>query len=357
MRQYIFLSNASGYGGAEKSIELLIDNLAQTDFVIVFVENDIHKKVLKKMKGNLKVYSLKKGKGFIATLSNLYLISKYIKDKTNIVISNTNKGAFYLSLLSFYIDFSNRRNMLVYIRDYQWKYRKFIFKRLKNAKYMIPTKSLLENNKYIEGINKNNIYIINDVTVIQANKTYIEGKYILCLANISRLKGLDFLIKAYFKSKLYLNNIKLLICGNVHDKEFNKELYELINKYDMKQNIEIKSFQRNKDKLYEEALFVVSSSISEFGGPETFGRTIIEAWSYKKAVISFNVGGPKYIIDDKVNGFLVEEKNTEEMARKMRCLYEHKDICQKMGEKGYLKVKSMYSIENLKNNIITCINS
>ena len=109
--------------------------------------------------------------------------------------------------------------------------------------------------------------------------------------------------------------------------------------------------------MYEEALFVVSSSISEFGGPETFGRTIIEAWSYKKAVISFNVGGPKYIIDDKVNGFLVEEKNTEEMARKMRCLYEHKDICQKMGEKGYLKVKSMYSIENLKNNIITCINS
>lgn len=355
MKKYIILSNASNYGGGEKSIEILIESLAKKNLVIIFVENNIHEQALKKIKGNIKVYSFMKGKGVFTTIYNLFLISKYIKEKNNIVISNTNKGAFYLAVLSFFIKFNDRKNILIYIRDYQWKYVRFIFNRLKKAKYIIPTKSLLESPKYTEGINKNNIYVIDNATVVEHNISYKDGKYVLCLANISRWKGLNFLIEAYVSSNLYLNNVKLLICGKVQDEKFNEELYGLINKYNMERYIDIKSFQMDKEKLYLEALFVVNSSIGEFGGPETFGRTIIEAWSYKKAVISFNVGGPKYIIDNNINGFLVEEKNIEEMAKKMRYLYDYKDICQKMGEEGYLKVKSKYNVETMKNKILSCI--
>ena len=125
----------------------------------------------------------------------------------------------------------------------------------------------------------------------------------------------------------------------------------------MPQGDEIKDFQNDEQIkiLYENSLMVINSSISQYGGPETFGRTIIEAWSYKKPVIAFNVGGPKYIIDNGINGFLVEEKNVKELAEKINLLSNNSNLCKIFGNNGYNKVCFEYTTEIIVKKLIKCL--
>lgn len=41
---------------------------------------------------------------------------------------------------------------------------------------------------------------------------------------------------------------------------------------------------------------------------------IIEAMSYGKSVVAFDVGGPNYTIEDGINGYSVKERYWEEMG-------------------------------------------
>ena len=87
--------------------------------------------------------------------------------------------------------------------------------------------------------------------------------------------------------------------------------------------------------------------MSKFGGPESFGRTIVEAWSHRKPAIAFRCGGPKYLISDGDDGYLVEEGNVEELARRMLGLCADKILRIRMGERGYEKALSHFSESRL----------
>ena len=139
----------------------------------------------------------------------------------------------------------------------------------------------------------------------------------MLLANIARWKGIDYLLKAFSLSNLYKGNITVKICGKVVDEIYFKELQQFLNDNKLSKYVEFIPFQKDTSTLYYNSLAVVNCSISEFGGPETFGRTIIEAWSYKKPVIAFACGGPKYIITNEKNGLLVPEKSVEKLSDSM----------------------------------------
>lgn len=47
---------------------------------------------------------------------------------------------------------------------------------------------------------------------------------------------------------------------------------------------------------------------------------IIEAMSYGKPVVGFDVGRPKYTIEDGINGYSVKERDWEEMGGKNNCI-------------------------------------
>jgi glycosyltransferase involved in cell wall biosynthesis len=92
---------------------------------------------------------------------------------------------------------------------------------------------------------------------------------------------------------------------------------------------------------------VCNTSISDHGGPETFGRTIIEAWSYEKPVIAFSVGGPKFIIDNNINGLLINEGDILGLANAINTLNNNNNesLRKKLGESGRTKVKDEFLVD------------
>ena len=96
-------------------------------------------------------------------------------------------------------------------------------------------------------------------------------------------------------------------------------------------------------ELLRGCLCVVVASVSHFGGPESFGRTIIEAWAHRKPIVAFDAGGAHYLIEHGHDGLLVPEGNINALADALQMLQQTPDLCRRLGENGLAKVQRFYS--------------
>lgn len=70
---------------------------------------------------------------------------------------------------------------------------------------------------------------------------------------------------------------------------------------------------------------------------------ISEAMSHGLPVIASNIGGLPELVDDDVTGLLFEPGNPEDLADKMKQLWENPNLCRKMGQAGREKSIREYS--------------
>ncbi|MCT7958174.1 glycosyltransferase family 4 protein [Laspinema palackyanum] len=79
---------------------------------------------------------------------------------------------------------------------------------------------------------------------------------------------------------------------------------------------------------------------------ESFGGVYTEAWMMKKPVIGGNIPAIRDVIDEGINGFLVEQ-NPSQIADKIIELLNNPSLCTEMGEAGCQKVLEHYTWEKL----------
>lgn len=84
---------------------------------------------------------------------------------------------------------------------------------------------------------------------------------------------------------------------------------------------------------------------------DCFPLVILEAMSYSIAVISTDEGAIKDIIDDGVTGFIVEKRNSANLAEKMASLLDNPDLRRYIGENGNRKFKQQFTIKAFENNM------
>jgi len=95
-------------------------------------------------------------------------------------------------------------------------------------------------------------------------------------------------------------------------------------------------------EFYQNARFVVVPSIWQ----EPFGLVAIEAMSYGLPVVASKIGGGlSEIVEDSVTGLLFEPGNSEDLASKIKLLWENPELCRQMGQAGQQKVIREYSEE------------
>lgn len=79
---------------------------------------------------------------------------------------------------------------------------------------------------------------------------------------------------------------------------------------------------------------------------ESFGGVYTEGWIMGKPAIGGNIPAIRDVIDDGVNGFLVEQ-DAAQIAEKICQLVENSSLREKMGAAGYQKVVEQYTWEKL----------
>jgi glycosyltransferase involved in cell wall biosynthesis len=159
-------------------------------------------------------------------------------------------------------------------------------------------------------------------------------KNILYAGRLSKEKGVNYLIKAMVIVKQNVPEAKLLIAGDGKEKE---KLEKIVKNFELENNVKFLGWLSKEQlkKLYKDVDFIVLPSIWQ----EPFGLTGLEAMSYGRPVIAFDVGGIKEYVDNGENGFLVKVFGVETLAERMIELLENEKMLKKFSEKSIEKSK------------------
>lgn len=164
---------------------------------------------------------------------------------------------------------------------------------------------------------------------------------------ITPIKDVKTLIRAFAFAKQEVPNLKLWILGPVdEDEEYAKECYELVELLELKDvvftgRVDVAEYMGRMD-------MTILTSISE-GQP----LTILESYAAKKPVIATDVGNCRGLIYGEGDSFgeagiLTHIMNVEEIAWAITELAKHPKKRERMGECGYRRLMSKYTIGDMK---------
>lgn len=186
---------------------------------------------------------------------------------------------------------------------------------------------------------KNYTFITDKVSVI-ANSNHLpirqtvnslDSKIVVSIGRLTYQKGYDLLIEAWSLIEKKHPDWSLHIYGEGEDKA---KLEDLIIRFNL-QNITLKGTTNDVQSLYDSASIYVMSS--RFEG---FGMVLIEAQSRGLPIVSFDCpSGPAEIISDNIDGYLVENGNTEMLADRISHLIENEPIRRKFSDNVLLSAK------------------
>lgn len=171
---------------------------------------------------------------------------------------------------------------------------------------------------------------------------------IVSAGTLTHNKNFGDLIKAAHLIKDKLKGWEIEIYGEGEQSEF---LYDLINEYSLNEIVSLKGFSHNLSDVYDNSKLLISTSLSE-----GFGMTILEALSYKVPVISYDCKcGPKEIVKDKVNGFLIDF-DYRILARKIEELVVNENLLNEFSNNTLLSLEKFYP-EKIMNEWVSFYNN
>lgn len=355
MKSIVFITGSqSRTGGTERVCADLCNNLArdQADYKITIlslyngkisgfpVDNNV---ILDELTDN-------QLSGYINNLYLSFLLTKYvIKNKPDIIVGV--ESLIFLNMvftrflpnrpkLICWEHFNLEVNLGVRLRDHA-----------RGLATILADKIVVlsrEDKKYwldkFPNINNKLIHIFNPNPfgkVVKNSAGRKPKKTILAAGRLTYQKGFDLLLESWSKIPITIRDKwALKIAGEGEDRA---KLEKLIKQHNLADSVVLLGHCKNIAKEYESAsIFALSSRF------EGFGLVLLEALSYQLPVVSFKCpAGPSEIISDGINGFLIENGNTQEFSEKLLDLMQNETLLLNM------KDNTKYKLERFNGESIT----
>lgn len=368
MKKITFLMLHLNYGGIEKQVTTLANELSkeyEVEIISLYdilsgesfyqLDDKVNVKYIfnfgpnkDKIKDALKKFKL------ITLIKQLCKAVKILYTKyfgLGKIIKNLNTDI----LISSRIEFSKqiKRNDIITIsQEHSFidneKYIKKVRKSFKHIKYLIVmTKGAKE--KYDEWLKNEKIKpeVIVIPNIIKENKSgkisNLNNRQIISVGRLEDVKDFYTLILVFSVIvKKYPNYIlKIIGEGSMREK-----LEEQIKKCNLQKNV-ILTGRRTENEINNELIksdvFVLTSK------SESFSLVLCEAMNFGVPCIAFDVDvGPREIIQDGKNGFLIENRNVDLMIERLDELLYNISLRRFLGSNSYNVAKNYYS-ENIIN--------
>lgn len=173
-----------------------------------------------------------------------------------------------------------------------------------NSPKVIAIENFVDTEKYCP--------IENNYSLTDIKRKYgVEGKRIIsCIRRLCDKNGVVFAVRAMS----YLSDDYVLLVGG--DGDCKREIEKEIEESGLQNKVLLLGAVQNDEvlKLYSISDYSLVPSITVNGLQEATSISALEAMSFSIPVIASNIGGLKQIINNRQNGFLVEEQNPKEIA-------------------------------------------
>ena len=263
----------------------------------------------------------------IIFLKNYLMIKEIKKMDADFVVSTRIE---YANMLSKYAPKSVVKITQEHLHDDSKRYIKRVKKSFRNLDYLIVLAPGSKEN-YSKWLKENDkikiIEIPNLLEEIPEESSLLQGNKIVSVGRLHPVKDFSTLIEVFYKVREKIPNSSLTIVGGGEEYE---KLNSLVQQLKMEDSVKITgmiSKQEVKKQLLESDIYVMTSLT------ECFPMVLLEASSCGIPLISFDVPvGPKAIIKNGQNGFLIEDRNKEKMAEKIIELLQDRELLLQLGK-------------------------
>lgn len=169
-----------------------------------------------------------------------------------------------------------------------------------------------------------------------------EGeRIILFLSLISKQKGADIILKALNALK-HEPNLRLIIAG---DGEYLNETKLLTKSLDLESKVLFPGFIENEiaGNYYNAADIFVFPTLRF----ESFGIVLAEAMACGKPVIASDIGSIPNVIDQGINGILVQPGNPNDLARQISRFLNDPELIQRLSRNAKQKAAERFGLESM----------
>lgn len=159
------------------------------------------------------------------------------------------------------------------------------------------------------------------------------------VSRFSSVKNIEHTIKAFKDVVKEAPDAKLEIWGSGDKK---KAYIELIKELSLHDNVEVKGYTQNPEKIYKNAALSTVTS-----NAEGFSLSVMESMANNTPVISYDIRyGPSDMIVDGVNGFLIEKSDIEALSERITYMLKNPEKTAEMGQEAGKTMKTKFSKEN-----------
>ena len=186
-----------------------------------------------------------------------------------------------------------------------------------------------EDKEYWEGL-KNMCVIGNARSFVLPKPANLDNKKVIAVGRYSYQKGFDRLISAWHRVCQQKNDWTLHLVG---DGELREELQKQIEELNLGDKVILGKAVTDMPTVYQEASILAMTSHYE-GLP----MVLLEAQAAGLPIVSFECKcGPKDVIEDGVDGFLVKEGDIDALAEKLLLLMDNEILRKKMGGVAFIR--------------------
>lgn len=186
---------------------------------------------------------------------------------------------------------------------------------------------LTEEDKAYWGNLPNIMVIPNAISGIPAGTALLENKRVIAVGRYTYQKGFERLVDAWHLLASRFPDWKLDIIGEGEERPL---LEQRIHFYGLDGQVTLTRPTQEIGKVYQEASILASSSRYE-GLP----MVLLEAQAFGLPIVAFQCKcGPKDIVSDGMNGYLVPEGDTAGMAQRLETLMKDVTLRKRMGLKA-----------------------
>lgn len=334
MKKIMFVMPNKGFSGAEKVVIQIINGIRDKYDCYYISES-----------GSIDLYLKENNIKHIITSKKLdrhELKSIFIKEKPNIVITTDYRASVVVSTIKGkYKLVSHLHNNPLWIKKVNINSISFAMASLKFDKIFIVSESIINEFIFRKIIKNKTVLVSNPLSrndILEQDKNIYEKMYdIAFIGRFCEQKDPEKFIRIVEKLKVNGMPIRALMMG---DGSWKNNVIEWINKYDVEDCIELRSFEKNPFPYFKKSKIVVMPS--KFEG---FGLVAYEAMCLGVPVIACPVGGLVNIIDNNC-GYLCND--VDDFVSKITTLLTDKD---EYNKKVKLSLEKSISLDNYKDYI------
>ena len=346
MKKVLFaIKRLDKFGGAERVIVNLANVFASHGYETL-LSTFVGDKCIYPISKDVKLHSVSdmgKNENLLYKLKTISRFRKLIKDeRPDVIIA----FQFDFNMISIVSSFGTGIPVIISERNNPRNVpRKKILRVLRKILYPFAEGAVFQTDEakhyFSKRIVEKSVVICNPVRqgLPEPEKEVFDGR-IITAGRLENQKRHDILIKAFASIKDKFPNSNLYIYGNGSKRN---ELENLIDKMDLGKRVMLMEAVENLPEVMNGAsLFVLSSDF------EGMPNVLIEALCMGIPCISTDCpcGGPRELINDGENGFLVPVGNIEALAEKMEQLLSDEDMMKNISHNAGLR-RDKYSLENI----------